>query len=196
MRRFVIGLVCAWSAALAPAAAQQPAAVTYVDAGKVAAAFAAGGRLGSGSDFTASGARRTGPGQVEVHQKETDIFYIIDGAATFVTGGTMIGGQESRPDQLLGSSIEGGEVRQLKKGDLIVIPAGTPHWFKDVPQSINYYMVKYSSRSGPAPCLRERCVRGDAALVAAATARPARPPWPLWFLHDRSRCAPLNSAPA
>ena len=122
--------------------AQQGAQVTYVPAEKVAAAFAAGGRLGAGSDFSASGARRTGPGQVEIHDKETDIFYIVDGEATFVTGGKMIGGKESRPNQHLGTDIEGGTVHQLKKGDFIVIPAGVPHCFKEVPKAVNYYMVK------------------------------------------------------
>jgi mannose-6-phosphate isomerase-like protein (cupin superfamily) len=125
-----------------PAAGQQEAQVTYVDQAKVAEAFTTGGRLASGPDFTAAGLRRTGPGQVEVHEKETDIFYIVDGAATFITGGTMIGGKASRPNQQLGTSIDGGQEHHLKKGDVIVIPAGTPHWFKEIPSSINYYMVK------------------------------------------------------
>ena len=43
---------------------------------------------------------------------------------------------------MAGHDIEGGETRQLKKGDFIVIPAGMPHWFKDVPQAVNYYVVK------------------------------------------------------
>ena len=134
--------------AAAPAqapAAQAPAAaggVVYVERDKTAELFVKGGALGSGSDYSANIARRTGPGQVEVHDKETDIFYVVDGEATFVTGGRMIGGTLARPNQWLGTSIEGGETRQLKKGDFIVIPAGVPHWFKDVPQSVNYYVVK------------------------------------------------------
>src|SRR5215813_3055267 len=81
--------------------AEEASKVTYVDKGKVAEVFVKGGSLAKGSDFTASGARRTGPGQVEVHVKETDIFYVTDGAATFVTGGKMIGGKEARADQFL-----------------------------------------------------------------------------------------------
>jgi mannose-6-phosphate isomerase-like protein (cupin superfamily) len=126
-------------AAQAPAA---PGGVVYVERDKTAELFAKGGALAAGPDYSANIARRTGPGQVEVHDKETDIFYVVDGAATFVTGGRMIGGKLARPNQWLGTSIEGGETRQLKKGDFIVIPAGTPHWFKDVPQSVNYYVVK------------------------------------------------------
>ena len=121
--------------------AQEPA--TYVDQSKVAEVFSKGGRLSSGSDYAASGARRTAPGQVEVHEKETDIFYITEGSATFVTGGRMIGGTMSKAGQWLGKDIEGGVTRQLKKGDFITIPAGTPHWFKEVPSTgITYYMVK------------------------------------------------------
>jgi mannose-6-phosphate isomerase-like protein (cupin superfamily) len=132
------------AACVAVTAAQQSAdQVTYVDAAKVAEAFAKGGPLGTGSEHVASVLRRVKPGQVEVHVKETDIFYIVDGSATFVTGGTMVGGKETRPDQMLGTDIQGGQTHQLKKGDFISIPAGIPHWFKDVPASgITYYMVK------------------------------------------------------
>jgi quercetin dioxygenase-like cupin family protein len=128
--------------ALSTAAAQQDTQVTYVPADKVAAAFAQGGRFAAGPDYSASVLRRTAAGQSEVHVKEVDIFYVVDGEATFVTGGTMVGGKETRPNQLLGTGIDGGQVHQLKKGDVIVIPAGVPHWFKDVPKSINYYTVK------------------------------------------------------
>jgi mannose-6-phosphate isomerase-like protein (cupin superfamily) len=124
--------------------AQQPQAqATYVDAEQLSGLLAKGGALASGPDFSASIARRTAAGQVEIHAKETDIFYIVDGTATFVTGGTMIGGKETRPNQMLGTDIQGGQTHQLKKGDFITIPAGVPHWFKDVPPTgITYYMVK------------------------------------------------------
>ena len=120
--------------------ATQPA--TYVDHDKVATAFAKGGAIAKGDDFTASVAQRTAPGQVEVHEKETDIFYITEGEATFITGGKMLGGKLSRPAQWLGTDIEGGVTHHLTKGDIITIPAGTPHWFKEVKTPILYYMVK------------------------------------------------------
>jgi mannose-6-phosphate isomerase-like protein (cupin superfamily) len=136
----LIGFLIA--AAFVLVAADKPAAVTYVDHDKVADALAKGGKIAAGSDYSASGARRTGPGQVEVHEKETDVLYILDGEATFVTGGTMTGGKLTSPGQHLGANIEGGETHHLHKGDFIMIPAGTPHWFKEVPQSVNYYVVK------------------------------------------------------
>ena len=141
MKRFlfataVVVIGAAWIAA------QAPSTVTYKDHDAVAAAITNGGQLASGPDFTISMARRTGPGQVEVHDKETDTFYVLDGEATFVTGGTMIGGRVSRPNQQLGTDIQGGQNHHLVKGDVIAIPAGTPHWFKEVTKPISYYMVK------------------------------------------------------
>ena len=109
---------------------------------KSAAALKDGTRIAAGPDFIALGAKRTSAGQVEVHDKETDTFYVLDGEATFITGGKMIGGKKSRENQWLGASIEGGETHHLKKGDFISVPAGMPHWFKEVPTSINYYVVK------------------------------------------------------
>jgi quercetin dioxygenase-like cupin family protein len=128
-------LVCA---VVLGAAAVGPSAVSYFDHDKVAK----GGSLVTETGYTVSMNRRTATGQVEVHEKETDIFYVTEGEATFVTGGKMIGGAVSRPNQLLGTNIEGGETHYLAKGDVVVIPAGTPHWFKQVPQSIQYFVVK------------------------------------------------------
>jgi mannose-6-phosphate isomerase-like protein (cupin superfamily) len=142
MRSSLVALVVLMIVGFADEATPQSSGAVYIDAAKVAAALSSGGRLAAGSEFAASGARRAGPGQVEVHDKETDLFYVIDGTATFVTGGTMIGGKLVRPDQWQGTDIQGGEVHHLKNGDFIAIPAGTPHWFKDVPVQINYYMVK------------------------------------------------------
>jgi quercetin dioxygenase-like cupin family protein len=126
----------------APGFAQEAVQVTSLDAEKVAAVFSAGGRLAAGPDFSASVLRRTRGGESEVHQKETDIFYVVDGTATFVTGGTLVGAKETAANQLRGSGIDNGQVHTLKKGDFIVIPAGVPHWFKEVPQSINYLTIK------------------------------------------------------
>jgi quercetin dioxygenase-like cupin family protein len=122
--------------------AQGTGGVTYVPSDKVAAALGKGGSLVKASDLTVSGSHRKKGGSVEIHDKETDVFYITDGAATLVTGGTMIGGKNTRPGQHIGTDIQGGETHQLKKGDVVVIPAGTPHWFKEVPQSVSYYVVK------------------------------------------------------
>jgi mannose-6-phosphate isomerase-like protein (cupin superfamily) len=118
--------------------AQSGATATYVDHEKVAA----GGTLATGADYSVSINKRTAAGQVEVHDKETDTIYMLDGEATFVTGGTMIGGRVSRPNQQLGTDINGGQTHHLTKGDVVVVPAGMPHWFKEVPKPVTYYVVK------------------------------------------------------
>lgn len=137
-----MGVVLALGAAMWMKAAGGGAAVIYVSHTKVAEAISKGGNLVTASDLIVLGSHRAGPGQVEVHDKETDVFYVIEGEATFVTGGTMIGGKVSKPGQWLGKDIQGGETRKLTKGDVVVIPAGTPHWFKEVSPTINYYVVK------------------------------------------------------
>ncbi|HEX4277070.1 MAG TPA: cupin domain-containing protein [Bryobacteraceae bacterium] len=123
-------------------AADAPAPVTYLNHDKAMDVLVKGGAIAKGDDYTVSGARRAKAGQVEVHEKETDIFYVTDGEATFVTGGTMIGGKLTKTGQWLGTEIQGGETHHLSKGDVIVIPAGTPHWFKEVPNSMSYLLVK------------------------------------------------------
>lgn len=120
----------------------QQAGVTYVSSDKVTAALAKGGQLVKASDLLVSGSHREKAGQSEVHDKETDIFYVVEGAATFVTGGAMVDSKNTKPGQYLGAGIKGGQTHQLKQGDVLVIPAGTPHWFKEVPKSISYYVVK------------------------------------------------------
>src|ERR1700691_6313069 len=84
-------------------------AVSYIDAGKVATALAKGSVMVKQSDLAVQGGHRDAAGQVEVHEKETDIFYVTDGEATIVTGGTMIGGKTTKTGQWLGTEIQGGE---------------------------------------------------------------------------------------
>jgi len=123
-------------------AAAQSRAVTHVDSEKVAAALAKGGSIVATRDFTVAGTHRNGPGQVEVHDHETDIFYVTDGEATLVTGGTMVGGKQTAAGQHRGTDIQGGQTQKLKKGDVVTIPAGVPHWFKEVKAPFLYYVVK------------------------------------------------------
>ncbi len=122
-------------------AAGVPAAVTYVPHDKVAATMAKGGPIIEDPGLRVL-AQRRGTGEAEVHQKTNHVFIIVDGEATFVTGGSLVGAKQTAPDQLRGSSIQGGEMRHLTKGDVITIPAKTPHWFKEIPtKTIAYYAV-------------------------------------------------------
>jgi mannose-6-phosphate isomerase-like protein (cupin superfamily) len=141
-------LIGALIVAAAVSAAAQAPGVTYVAADKVAATLAKGGSLATAPGLTVSGNHREGPGQVEVHDTETDIFYVVEGTATIVTGGTMVGGKQTAPGQHRGTDVQGGETRRLQKGDVMVIPAGIPHWFKEVSPTINYLTIKVIKQSG------------------------------------------------
>ena len=87
---------------------------------------------------------RSGPGEVEIHEHDADVMYVIDGAATVVTGGTLIGGKPSRPGEIKGSDIRGGQTQRVSRGDVMMVPAGVPHWHTEVPHSITYLTVKVS----------------------------------------------------
>jgi quercetin dioxygenase-like cupin family protein len=123
-------------------AADAPSKVTFVGHDKVTTALAKGGPLVNGPDLLVSGSHREKAGQVEVHDKETDVIYVVDGEATFVTGGTAVGLKQTKAGQSIGTEVAGGESHHLTKGDVIVVPAGTPHWFKEVPKTVSYYVVK------------------------------------------------------
>ena len=119
------------------------AAVSYFEKEKVSAAFAKGTVLFDGSDkYMVHASHRDKAGMVEVHEKDADIIYVLDGSATLVTGGEIVGGRVVAPGEIRGTEVKGGETRTIGKGDVIIVPAGTPHWFKEVPAPLNYYVVK------------------------------------------------------
>lgn len=142
MRRRILFTTMLW-VALTVSQAKAPA-VTYFDSGTVSAAFAKGAVLfdGQGGNYMVHASRREAPGMAEIHTKDADIVYVLDGMATLVTGGTAIDAKTTAPDELRGIGITGGETRQLKKGDVIIVPAGVPHWFKEVTNPFLYYVVK------------------------------------------------------
>jgi glc operon protein GlcG len=117
-------------------------ATTYLDHDTVAAAFAKGQPLLEVPGYKVHASRRDAPGVAEVHLWETDVIYVLDGEATLVTGGATVDPQTTEPGQIRGASIEGGEVHQLAKGDVVVIPNGVPHWFKKVQAPFLYFVVK------------------------------------------------------
>ena len=109
---------------------------------QVQAAFAKGMPLVEVGDYKIHASRREGPGMVEIHTRDTDIAYVLQGSATLVTGGTAVDVKDIGPEELRGTAIQGGETRQLHVGDVVVIPNGVPHWFKEVQAPFLYYVVK------------------------------------------------------
>jgi mannose-6-phosphate isomerase-like protein (cupin superfamily) len=129
-----------------PKPADPPAAegVQYFSSAEVKTAFEKGAPIVNkdGRTYSVLAGRRDKPGQSELHEKDTDVFYVLEGSATFVTGGTMLDPKGTGPGEVRGSAIEGGQTRTLSKGDVIIIPAGVPHWFKDVQGTFLYFVVK------------------------------------------------------
>jgi quercetin dioxygenase-like cupin family protein len=111
----------------------------------VTTAFSNGAVLLDGADgrnYMVHASHRDKPGLAEIHTLDTDIVYVLEGTATFVTGGKAVDAKTIAPNEIRGSAIEGGETRKLVKGDVIVVPNGVPHWFEEVSSPFNYYVVK------------------------------------------------------
>jgi glc operon protein GlcG len=123
-----------------------PAApVTYLPEKHVRQAFVKGMPLLEVANYKVHASHRKEPGLVEIHTRDTDIIYMLEGSATLVTGGTLIDPRTTEPEEIRASESRGGDSRMINKGDVIIIPNGTAHWFKEVKGPINYYVVKVRS---------------------------------------------------
>jgi glc operon protein GlcG len=119
--------------------------VSHWKSNEVTTAFAKGSVLfgdEGGRNYMVHASHRDAAGMAEVHDLDADIIYVLEGSATFVTGGTVEHGKATGPGETRGSAIIGGDVRRIAKGDVLIVPNGTPHWFKDVVAPLNYYVVK------------------------------------------------------
>lgn len=109
-------------------------------AGESQAKGLAGKTLGGASLW-----RRSKSGQAELHRLKTDLMVVEQGTATLVSGGTIPDAKVSAPNEVRGSSIRGGEAKKIGPGDIIRIPAGTPHQFVlEKGESISYFALKLS----------------------------------------------------
>ena len=82
--------------------------------------------------------RQDGPNNASVHDDVTEIYNIVSGSGTFVTGGAF----KSDKDRTAG--ISGGQSRHLQAGDFVVLPPGTPHWFSKIDGSITYVETRFA----------------------------------------------------
>lgn len=125
-----------------PITAVQPT-VSYFPKEKVDASFSTGAELYQpDGNYTIITSRRDSPGEVELHEKDSDIIYVLKGSATFITGGTLLDGKKVAENEIRGTKLNAGAPQTLAAGDVIVVPAGTPHWFKEVQAPFLYYTVK------------------------------------------------------
>ncbi len=86
------------------------------------------------------------------HDLVTEVYHVLEGAGTLVTGGTLIEPErrasgDSRVVTIngpgwSGKGIQGGTRRRIAKGDVVIIPAGTPHWFPEVEADLTYTVVR------------------------------------------------------
>jgi len=125
-------------------AKQPPANKTYVSASDVTAMMAKAKNerkqdqanfiqsLLQLSPYTANLEYRGAVGPAAVHEKEAELFYVIDGSGTLVTGGKLAGETRTNAENLSGTAIEGGETQAVAKGDFFIVPENTPHWFSKI----------------------------------------------------------------
>ncbi len=75
---------------------------------------------------------RAAVGPAAIHEKEAEMFYVIDGAGTLITGGKLVNEKRTNDANLTGTGIEGGKSQSVGKGDFFIIPEKTPHWFSEI----------------------------------------------------------------
>jgi len=139
-------LVTALAVAQQPAkqAKQPPANKTYVSASDVTAMMAKAKNERKQDQANFSQAllqlapysanmeyRSAVPQAAAVHEKEAEMFFVIDGSGTLVTGGKLVG-ETRNGDNLNGTAIEGGDTQAVAKGDFFIVPENTPHWFSKI----------------------------------------------------------------
>ena len=109
---------------------------------------AGGHNVGVGVLYRAEGQTQN----TAVHFKVSEVYHVMKGSGTLVTGGTVVNPKTRAADSVevtredgpgvTGTAIQGGANHQLKEGDIIVIPAGTPHWFSKINGSIVYVVIR------------------------------------------------------
>ena len=134
-------LLLAQGAALSPAIYMSAADVSKGLATAVAVDAAAGAAVTITPGIVVR--RRTGAGEPQyaiVHPFSTEVYYIIEGAGSLVTGGALDppAPPPADPDIVRSRTIKNGVTRTVGKGDVIVVPPGTPHWFTAIDGTITY----------------------------------------------------------
>ena len=109
---------------------------------------AGGHNIGIGVVYRPKGAK----GGSASHDKVSEVYQVLDGSGTLVTGGTIVNPQRRASGQeevtqingpgVSGTAIDGGVSRRITKGDMVIIPAGTPHWYSEVQEALTYTIVR------------------------------------------------------
>jgi quercetin dioxygenase-like cupin family protein len=159
MRVIVISLVLTIAASASWAQQPAPASKTYSSAADVAALLAKAKaehkdgqptvveRILSLAPYSANLEYRTSVGPAAVHEHQAELFYVLDGSATLVTGGKLANEKRTDAENFTGTGIEGGSAQAVAKGDVVIVPENTPHWFTAINGSI-ILMSLHVPRSG------------------------------------------------
>jgi mannose-6-phosphate isomerase-like protein (cupin superfamily) len=110
-----------------------------------------GGVFAEDTDWRLHVAERDAPGQAEMHDGDSDVWYVIAGGGTLVTGGTIVGAHVTAPGETRGPAIEGGTEHAIGVGDVVTIRRGIPHWVKAVDGRLRYLTVKVHGRETAQP---------------------------------------------
>jgi mannose-6-phosphate isomerase-like protein (cupin superfamily) len=94
--------------------------------------------VGLAPPYTVNLEYRPGVGPASVHEREAELFYVLEGTATAVTGGKLVNERRTNPENLSGTAIDGGTSQHMSKGDFLLVPAGVPHWFKDTSEYFQF----------------------------------------------------------
>jgi uncharacterized protein GlcG (DUF336 family)/mannose-6-phosphate isomerase-like protein (cupin superfamily) len=121
---------------------QQSSFPTFIDHTRVIAAFQRGMPLLKTAGYKVHASRRVEPGLAEIHTKDTDVIYVLDGSATLVMGGRAIDAKEIAPNEVRGAKIQDGVEHYIVAGDVIVIPSGVPHQFTKINSELHYFVCK------------------------------------------------------
>jgi glc operon protein GlcG len=114
----------------------------FFDAQTISAKFATGGLLLDGGAYKLDAGRREKPGEVEYHAHTVDVMHVIEGSATVLTGGDMVGVRDAGEGELRADSLTGGHAHELSAGDVLAVPAGVPHQFTRASDPFLYFVVK------------------------------------------------------
>jgi mannose-6-phosphate isomerase-like protein (cupin superfamily) len=98
-------------------------------------------RILSLAPYNANLEYRPAVGPAAIHETEAEMFYVIDGSATLVTGGKLTEEKRTNAENLTGTGIEGGSAQKVAKGDFIIVPEKTAHWFSQIDGSVTLMSI-------------------------------------------------------
>ena len=163
MRAIVVSLAFAIAAGAAWAQQPPPPTKTYSSAADVVALIAkAKADQKDGQPMVAESILRLAPysanleyrtavAPAAVHEKEAEVFYVIDGSATVVIGGKLVNEKRTNAENLNGTGIEGGKSQAVAKGDFWIVPENTPHWFSALDGTLVLMTLHVPRTGAPTP---------------------------------------------